>query len=95
MRVAFLNWRDSTHPEGGGAELYAQTVCAGLAGRGHAVTLYCADHGRAPRDEEHHGYRIRRRGSRLTVYASAVVQLRRDAQSGRLWLELVERGDGA
>ena len=79
MRVAFLNWRDSTHPEGGGAELYAQTVCAGLAGRGHAVTLYCADHGAAPRDEQRDGYLIRRRGSRLSVYGATLHQLRRDS----------------
>jgi glycosyltransferase involved in cell wall biosynthesis len=81
LRVAFLNWRDSTHPEGGGAELYAQTVCAGLARRGHAVTLYCADHGAAPRDEQHDGYLIRRRGDRLSVYAAALRQLRSDARA--------------
>lgn len=80
MRIAFLNWRDLTHPEGGGAELYAQTVCAGLAERGHAVTLYCADHGRAPRDERHDGYRIARRGHRLSVYAEALRQMRRDTR---------------
>jgi glycosyltransferase involved in cell wall biosynthesis len=80
LRIAFLNWRDSTHPEGGGAEVYAQTVCAGLAARGHAVTLYCADHGGAPRDERRDGYLIRRRGTRLTVYAAALRQLRRDGR---------------
>ena len=80
MRVAFLNWRDLTHPEGGGAELYAQTVCAGLADRGHAVTLYCADHGSAPREERWDGYLIRRRGGRLSVYAQTLRQLREDAR---------------
>lgn len=80
MRIAFLNWRDLTHPEGGGAELYAQTVCSGLARRGHHVTLYCADHGRAPRDELHDGYIIRRRGGRLSVYAAALHQLRQDSR---------------
>ena len=44
MRIALLNWRDLTHPEGGGAERYAQTVCAGLARRGHDVTMFCAAH---------------------------------------------------
>ena len=49
MRIALLNWRDLTHPEGGGAERYAQTVCAGLARRGHDVTMFCAAHpGAAP-----------------------------------------------
>lgn len=81
MRIAFFNWRDLTHPEGGGAELYAQTVCAGLAERGHQVTLYCADHGGAPRNEDHDGYRIRRRGDRLTVYGAALRQMRADARA--------------
>ena len=94
MRVAFLNWRDSTHPEGGGAELYAQTVCAGLAERGHAVTLYCADHGRAPQNEERDGYRIRRRGSRLSVYAAAVAQLRRDAAKEGAYDVVVDTQNG-
>jgi len=81
LRIAFFNWRDLTHPEGGGAELYAQTVCAGLAERGHHVTLYCADHGQAPRDEDCDGYRIRRRGDRLTVYAATLRQMRMDART--------------
>lgn len=94
MRIAFLNWRDLTHPEGGGAELYAQTVCAGLAQRGHTVTLYCADHGNAPRDEERHGYRIRRRGSRFSVYAAAVRQLRADSRLQGTYDVIVDTQNG-
>ena len=51
MRIAFLNWRDSTHPEGGGAEKYAETVCEGLARAGHDVTLLCAAPGDAPAED--------------------------------------------
>lgn len=94
MRIAFLNWRDSTHPEGGGAELYAQTVCAGLASRGHAVTLYCADHGDAPRDEVLDGYRIRRRGGRLSIYGAALRQLRRDADRDGAFDAVVDTQNG-
>lgn len=94
MRVAFLNWRDSTHPEGGGAELYAHTVCAGLADRGHAVTLYCAEHADGPRDEQRDGYRIRRRGSRLTVYRSALGQLHRDARRDGSYHAVVDTQNG-
>lgn len=82
MRLAFLNWRDSTHPEGGGAELYAETICAGLGHRGHDVTLYCASHEGAPPFEQRDGYRVSRQGGRLGVYASTLSALRRDALGG-------------
>jgi hypothetical protein len=40
--VLFLNWRDTSNPEGGGSEVYVERVAAGLAARGHPVTLFCA-----------------------------------------------------
>lgn len=80
MRIAFLNWRDLTHPEGGGAERYAQTICAGLARRGHDVVLFCAAHEGAAATEHLDGYRIVRSGGRLGVYAKALVKLRRLAR---------------
>lgn len=78
--VAFLNWRDLTHPEGGGSEQYVERIAAGLAARGHEVTVFCADHGGAPRDETRDGVRYVRRGGRTTVYLRAALALR----SGRL-----------
>ena len=72
MRIAILNWRDLTHPDGGGAERYAVTVATGLVRRGHEVTLLCADHGQAPRDEMVDGVRLRRRGGRVGVYLQAL-----------------------
>ncbi|NMM22531.1 MAG: glycosyltransferase family 4 protein [Phycicoccus sp.] len=72
MRIAILNWRDLTHPDGGGAERYAVNVATGLVQRGHEVTLMCADHGRAPRDEMVDGVRLRRRGGRVGVYLQAL-----------------------
>jgi glycosyltransferase involved in cell wall biosynthesis len=76
VRIAILNWRDLSHPEGGGAEVYAIRVAEGLVARGHHVTVLCADHGAAPRDEDHRGVRIRRRGGRLGVYPQALFGLR-------------------
>lgn len=76
MRIAFLSWRDLTHPEGGGAERYAQTVCAGLAAGGHDVTFLCAAHEGAPEEEILDGYRILRAGSRTSVYPRAFHRLR-------------------
>lgn len=75
MRIAFLNWRDSTHPEGGGAEKYAETVCEGLAGAGHDVTLLCAGHRDAPGEELRNGVRVLRQGGRMGVYAASLRRL--------------------
>jgi len=72
VRIAILNWRDLTHPDGGGAERYAVNVATGLVQRGHDVTLMCADHGQAPRDEIVDGVRLRRRGGRVGVYSQAL-----------------------
>lgn len=66
--VLFLSWRDTTHPDGGGAEVYLEEIAAGLARRGHRVTILCARHPGAARDEVRDGVRYVRRGGRLTVY---------------------------
>lgn len=71
--VLVLNWRDLTHPEGGGSELYVENVARRLAAGGDRVTLFCADHGNAPRDEVKDGVRYVRRGHRHTVYLWAAV----------------------
>lgn len=81
MRLAFLSWRDFTHPEGGGAEHYLETVAEHLAAGGHDVTMYCAAHGDAPSAEVRRGVTIRRQGGRLTVYAAAMRALRRDERA--------------
>src|SRR5215216_256449 len=69
--VLFLNWRDTTHPEGGGSEVFVERVAAGLAAQGRPVTLFCAAHPGAARDERVGGIRVVRRGGRLTVYLHA------------------------
>lgn len=68
MRVTFLSWRDTGHPDGGGSEEYIEQVAGRLAARGHAVTIVCAAYPGAPADETRDGIRFRRRGGRLTVY---------------------------
>jgi glycosyltransferase involved in cell wall biosynthesis len=61
-------WRDTTHPEGGGSELFVERVGEYLAGHGWDVTICAAGYPGAPREETRNGVRIRRRGGRLTVY---------------------------
>lgn len=78
MRIAFLSWRDFTHPEGGGAEHYLETIAAQLAARGHAVTIYCAAHGEALGREVRNGVTYLRQGGRLSVYPASLWALRRD-----------------
>ena len=72
LEVLFLNWRDRSHPQGGGSEVYVERVAEGLSLRGHRVTMFCSDHPGAPREEiTPAGVRIVRAGGRLTVYARA------------------------
>ena len=68
MRIAFLSWRDTTHPDGGGSEVFVESVGRELVQRGHEVTLVCARHPGAARREDRDGVRLRRVGGRLTVY---------------------------
>lgn len=83
MRIAILSWRDSTHPEGGGAEHYIETVAEHLVARGHTVTMFCAAHGDAPRTEMRGGVTIVRAGGRVSVYPAALRALRRAQSSGQ------------
>jgi glycosyltransferase involved in cell wall biosynthesis len=69
--VLVLNWRDTTHPEGGGSEVYVERVAAALAAQGRPVTLFCAAHAGAPARERVGGVQVVRRGGRLTVYLQA------------------------
>ena len=80
MRIAFLNWRDTANPEGGGSEVYVHEIARRLVDRGHAVTQICATHGSAPHLEVVDGVRLVRVGSKLTVYQKA----RRLLRSGSL-----------
>jgi glycosyltransferase involved in cell wall biosynthesis len=75
VRIAFLSWRDTTHPDGGGSEVFVESVGRELARRGHEVTLLCARHPGAARTEDRDGVRLRRMGGRLTVYLHGLAWL--------------------
>lgn len=68
VRIVFLTWRDTTHPDGGGSEVFVESVGRELVERGHEVTVLCARHAGAARREVLDGVRLRRLGGRLTVY---------------------------
>lgn len=94
VRLAFLSWRDFTHPEGGGAEHYIETIAAQLAAAGHEVTIYCAAHDGAAPDETKEGVRYRRAGGRLTVYPAALRALRRDERRHGAYDVVVDSQNG-
>ena len=75
--VAFLSWRDTHNPEGGGAERALEEVAEGLVQRGARVTVFSAAHAGAPPEDEIRGVRYVRRGSKLSVYARGMQALRR------------------
>src|SRR5688500_19436941 len=75
--VLFVNWRDVTHPEGGGSERYVHRMAEGLAATGLRVTLFCAAHGSARAEEDMNGVRVVRRGGRMSVYPRALADVRR------------------
>lgn len=83
LHVVILSWRDSTHPEGGGAEQYAEHVAAGLAADGHDVQIWCARHPGAPAVTRRNGVVLRHAGGRLTVYLAALLRLLGHRLSGR------------
>ena len=71
LRILILNWRDITHPEAGGAEVYTHNVANEWIKEGHSVTLFCAAVDRRPAVEEIDGLHIIRRGTRHSVYRQA------------------------
>ncbi|WP_346618802.1 glycosyltransferase family 4 protein [Blastococcus montanus] len=73
--VLFVNWRDASHPEGGGSERYVHRIAEGLAAGGLRVRLFCAAHDRAPAEERVNGVAVVHRGGRLTVYARALLHV--------------------
>ncbi|MGH3467223.1 MAG: glycosyltransferase family 4 protein, partial [Thermocrispum sp.] len=75
--VLLVNWRDTTHPDGGGSERYVERMARALVARGHRVTVHCAAHENAPADEVIDGVRFRRRGGRLSVYLAAILSVLR------------------
>lgn len=79
LRVLFLNWRDTRHPEGGGSEVYVENVARSLAAAGHDVTIFCAMYEGAAPQEVVDGVRFVRAGSKLSVYAEAVRRVRAKA----------------
>ena len=75
--VVFLSWRDTSNPEGGGAERYLEKMATGLVALGCEVTIFAAAHAAAPPEQVVDGVRFVRRGTKLSVYREGMRALRR------------------
>ncbi|MEZ2122591.1 glycosyltransferase family 4 protein [Corynebacterium sp. CCM 9203] len=71
MKILFLCWRDTTHPQGGGSERYLERVGEYLVQHGHQVVYRTAAHDAAPRRQVRDGIRFSRAGGKFTVYPRA------------------------
>jgi glycosyltransferase involved in cell wall biosynthesis len=62
LRILFLNWRDRTNPEAGGAEVFTHEVAMRWAAQGHEVTLLTSGFGGGGRNGTYDGVTVRRIG---------------------------------
>ena len=71
LHIVLLNYRDVTHPEAGGAEVYLQELFERVVARGHTVTLLCAGHRGAPAQESIGGVDVVRIANQATFNIAA------------------------
>ena len=71
--VTFLTWRDQGHPDGGGSEVYVESVARELVRRGHRVQVRCARYPGSARREMSQG---------SSSYAGAVASRSTPARCG-------------
>ena len=69
LRILWLNWRDITHPEAGGAEVLTHEVMKRLVDYGHETTLFCPTVEGRPSEEVIDGVKIIRKGGKYTTYS--------------------------
>jgi glycosyltransferase involved in cell wall biosynthesis len=82
LRVTVLNWRDTTHPEGGGSERYIERIAGDLVADGCQVEVLCSRHAGVPQRLWREGVLFRHAGGRWTVYARALATLLAERSAG-------------
>jgi len=84
LDIALLDYRDITHPEAGGAEIYLQEIFQRIAARGHRLTLICGRHGDAPAEDRVGEFRVLRVGNKATMNFAGALAVRRLAAAEHL-----------
>ncbi len=77
--VVFLNRRDTSHPEGGGSEVFLERVAEQLHDLGWRVTVVCARYPGAPARHERGGITFVHMGEGLSLYARCAFSVLRQA----------------
>jgi glycosyltransferase involved in cell wall biosynthesis len=72
-RVHVLAWRDLADPDAGGSEVHADEFMRRWAARGLEVLHRTSEAAGLPAENERHGYRVIRRGSRYSVFPRTIV----------------------
>jgi glycosyltransferase involved in cell wall biosynthesis len=71
VRILILNWKDTSHPAAGGAEVFTEQVARALVLRGHELTLFAASVAGGPSREVVSGVQVIRGGGQFGVYRAA------------------------
>lgn len=66
--ILWLTWKDTSHPQAGGAEVVNEALAKRLASRGYKITFLVAGFDGYKKWEERDGYKIHRMGNRYSVY---------------------------
>ncbi len=67
-RILILNWRDTKHSAGGGAEVYNHELAKIWTSQGHHVTIFCSQDHDNLKFEANEGINIIRQGGFVSVY---------------------------
>lgn len=77
MNVLFVNWRDTSNPEAGGAEHFTEEIGRRLVQSGEDVTIFASSFNGSESTSSKFGMNIVRGGGRYTVYRRAREFVRR------------------
>lgn len=86
MKILWLSWKDSGHPEAGGAELVSDAIRKRLVKNGHEVVLITAHYENSHYFTDDNGVKNYRVGSKFTVYSKARQLYRRQFTN---WADIV------
>jgi glycosyltransferase involved in cell wall biosynthesis len=73
MNIVWFSWKDTSHPESGGAEVVSGELMKNLIADGHSVRLITARYKNSPRHDTLNGLDVVRVGNRFTVYVAAAI----------------------
>lgn len=71
-KILVFNWRDTTHPQTGGAEVHISEISKRWVKWGHEVTLFCGKYLDCKEYDFIDGIEIIRKGGPFTVYINAI-----------------------